>query len=290
MATTKPIIYKGPNYTVIYDQRGRTGRQRSARTGPRVVYNDIDLGAYPELTNDKVLARLKGGESLVEIILEATDAKHGHGLSALWKGPRSIASPQLRKWLEEHGDEGIIDLQVTKQPVSSYITRFLDLISLGNFSKKKRELGYNDIEHWGVNVTTNKGSYLIERNAVVEARDLKAKAKDMKIVDVNAKIPDNLTIRAMIENAADNNPNFWRYNADSNNCQVLVKDILTKNNIDHNDEATIQDARELVDSVGTMKPVINKITDAGVTMDRLIHGDGTKRKRVMKAQGANKKK
>ena len=63
-----PIIYKDKAYTIVYDQRGLTKRQISRIPQLKsyianVVYNDLDLSRFPDLTNGKVRARLEAGES-----------------------------------------------------------------------------------------------------------------------------------------------------------------------------------------------------------------------------------
>lgn len=285
-----PVIYKNKDFTVVYDQRGtkkgqlqRIPELKGNITG--VVFNDLDLSRFPNLRNDIVLKKLQDGHSLTELIIDEMDlSQHGGFINykALWKGPRKGASPALRQWLNEHGDEAIVDLKLSKTPLSGYLTRFLDVISLGGFSKKVKELGYNSADHWGLNITTNKGNYLVEKNAFVEARDMKRQANE-QLVDIDAKIPENLTIRAMIENAAKDDPKFWRYRGSSEggggNCQKLVQDLLDRNNIDHNDEVTVQNAKELYDSVGPVKEALNVITDTAHTLDTVIHGEGAKKKK-----------
>lgn len=281
-----PIIYKDKNYTIVYDQRGVTKRQISRILQLKgdianVVYNDLDLSRFPDLTNDKVRAKLEAGESLTELIIDHIDLQKGGfiNISALWKGQRKGPSPGLRKWLDQHGDESIIDLKLSKQPLSNYLTRFLDVISLGNFSKKLKDLGYKNAEHWGLNVVTNKGSYVIEKNAFVEARDMEKKANE-QLVDIAANIPENLTIRNLINNAAKDDPTFWRYRARDKNCQKLVEDLLNKNNIEHNDEVAVQNAKDLVDSIGPAKPILNVVTDTAHVIDTVINGEGRRRIRA----------
>jgi len=277
-----PIIYKDKDYTIVYDQRGvKKGQLARIANGNNVVYNDLDLSRFPNLANDIVRAKLEAGHSLTELIIDEIDLQKGGflNISALWKGQRKGASPSLRKFLDQHGDESIIDLKLSKQPISNYLTRFLDVISLGNFSKKLKDLGYQNAEHWGLNVVTTKGNYVIEKNAFIEARDMEKKAGE-QLVDIAPHIPENLTIRGLINNAAKDDPTFWRYRADSANCQRLVQDLLNKNNINHNDEVAVQNAQELVDAIGPAKPVLNTITDAAHTIDTVIHGEGKRRIRA----------
>ena len=273
-----PIIHKTKDYIVVYDQTGKY--TKPIKDSPRLVYNDLDLTKFPHLTNDKVLARLNKGESLTKIVLDEIDRQTGgaFNISAIWKGPREGPSPAMRKFMQEHGDEVITDLTLHKQPLSNYLTRILDTVSLGNWTKTKERLGYKTVNHVGLNVITNKGSYLIEKNAVVEAKDLKEDAVKAG-VDIDAKIPVNLTIRAMIDSASKDDPDFWRYRGRDKNCQVLVQDLLDRNNIDHNDEAALQDTRQLVDSLGPAQVIVNPITDTAATIDRVVNGEGLKKRK-----------
>jgi len=289
-----PIIYKDKAYTIVYDQRGIKKNQLARipqlkGDSVNLVYNDLDLSRFPELSNDKVRAKLEAGQSLTELIINQIDLQKGGfiNISGLWKGPRKGPGPQLRQFLDKHGDEAIIDLKLSKQPISNYLTRFLDVISLGRFSKTVDKLGYPAAYHTGLKVTTNKGSYLIERNHILEAKELKDKAKnaeaeDPNMINIDAKIPNNLTIRGMINTAATDNPNFWRYNPVSNNCQILVQDLLNKNNIDYNDVQIIQDAKEITDGMGPIKHVLQPITDVAATLDRVVYGEGRGKKKTMR--------
>lgn len=287
-----PLIYKNKDFTVVYDQRGI--KKSQLRRIPQlkgdianVVYNDLDLSRFPNLRNDIVLKKLKQGHSLTELIIDEIDLRQHGGFinyKALWRGPRQGPSPALRKFMDEHGDEAIVDLRLSRQPLSNYLTRFLDVLSLGKFSKKVKDLGYDAAYHTGVEVTTNKGTYLIERNHILEAKDMKKRAdkvagEDPNMVNIEAKIPENLTIRAMIDNAAKENKNFWRYDPVSNNCQVLVQDLLDKNNIDHNDELIVQDAKELYESAGPARRVLPGLTDTAALLDTVIHGEGRKKRK-----------
>jgi hypothetical protein len=73
--------------------------------------------------------------------------KRGGDILDVFKGPRKGASPTVRKFLKEHGNDRIVKLNVGKTAVNSTIDKALNILSFGRYAKKKKELGYDKLNH-----------------------------------------------------------------------------------------------------------------------------------------------
>ena len=137
-------------------------------------------------------------------------------------------------------------------------------------------IDYDKVYHNSLIFTLENGKkYKMEKNAVVEYFPVSGPDKGAKVIDVplNGK---ELTLKEMVDNAAKDNADMWKYRADSNNCQQFTRDIIERNGLLPPDEK--QDSKALVGTLIGKEKVPNAVTDTYATMDRLWHGDGVKRK------------
>jgi hypothetical protein len=206
--------------------------------------------------------------------------RYGFGFFDLFRGPRHHAPPQIRKFLEKHKGRNIVSMEVAKVPLNSYLSRALNFVTLGEFEKKRRELGYNDINHAYTILTLDNGEqYRLEKNAVVEISKYKPNS-DQKF---RVHLENFLPVDTFLENAEkfqrtqDKRPNFWTYDATNNNCQYFVNDLLEGNkkdivNVPEAEEFSFQPkAGETISN----RQVLGKIlTDTAATLDRYLYGSG----------------
>jgi hypothetical protein len=168
------------------------------------------------------------------------------------------------------------------------IEKALNVLSLGNFSKVKKKLGYEDVWHQYMIVEYTDGTKKkIERNHIVESHDVSP--EDLKNTIVKIPVKQDLTTRQMIDNTLKNDTdnNFWKYDYRQSNCQLFVKEIIDSNDllpdIDTSQVLQTQDAKRLSES---LPPVLRDIpllvTDTASALDKIAYGRGVGGKGVDK--------
>jgi hypothetical protein len=202
----------------------------------------------------------------------------GRRITAIKEGPATKPTSRLEKFLDTHQGR-ITKLEVGRKPILSPVKKAMDILSLGNFSKRQGELKYDDVYHQYMLVTLEDGkTYKLEKNHVCEF--FPAKASDYKGEHWDIPIGDSsMTMKSMIDNASrGNESNFWKYRSGSDNCQAFTRDMVVKNGLLPAESMPIQDAAALTDSLPPyVNGVPNLVTDIAATADRLIHGDGVEK-------------
>jgi len=193
------------------------------------------------------------------------------------KGPQTYASDRLEKFLEDQKGKTVVKLQLARKPINSKVKKALDLMSFGRFSKKVKQLNYDDAYHSFLLVTLSDGkTYKLEKNEKVEHAPVTKTDYDGEQFDVPLK-GKQLTLDKMVETAAGGEARFWKYRAGSDNCQRFTRDIVEKNGLLPEDDEgqkqfELQDAKKMVDTLPS--GVANAVTDIANVAGRIWHGDG----------------
>jgi hypothetical protein len=190
-------------------------------------------------------------------------------------GARKHAPPQVRDFIASHGNDLIDIVYVCRKPIVPAIDKVLNLISLGTWSKGKKEMGYDEMFHLYfiiklVAPDRRTYSFKLEKNQVVTAYE----SDDISPVHEIVK-PRNTTLRTFIENGEKyQGETFWLYNPSTNNCQVFVMSVLSGNGLSTVSLKTfvLQDATNIL--TGYAKSIGTTITDLASRADILLHGSG----------------
>jgi Holliday junction resolvase RusA-like endonuclease len=199
-------------------------------------------------------------------------------IAAPIKGPQAFMPSKLEKFLKSQEGKTITKLELGRVPIDSRVKKALDVMSLGKFSGKAKELDYEKVYHQFMLVTMSDGkTYKIEKNETVQHFPAKKSDYSGDIFDI--PLNKQLTLAEMIDAAEDGNEErFWKYRADSDNCQSFTHDMIVKNGLLPDDSPLVdkQDAKKLVDSLPAVTHgVPNFVTDLANIGRRVISGDGT---------------
>jgi hypothetical protein len=207
-------------------------------------------------------------------------------IEAVKKGPRTSASARFQKFLDNH-PEKITKIQLGRKPIVPAVHTALDVMSLGQFSKKQKELDYDRVYHNYLLVTLDDGkTYKLEKNETVVEHT--ADPADFKNETWNIPLQGKqLTMKNMVQTAsAGNESRFYKYRGGTDNCQQFTRDMVEKNGLlpSQAPHLDLQDAKQLT---GTILPGVNKVpdfvTDIASIADRAIHGDGLRKKAAIRA-------
>lgn len=164
-----------------------------------------------------------------------------------------------------------------KNPISETFDTILNLISTGQFQKEKQKLNYDNMFHLFLVLELKNGLLIrLEKNQVLNIGII---SKDFKKKSC-LKVPmvKNLTINNLLNNALKNiGKSFFLYNAENNNCQIFIDNLLTYSNLNNNTlkNYVLQNTKKLINNLPSItKDLINGATDLAGFFDILLYGRG----------------
>jgi hypothetical protein len=221
-----------------------------------------------------------------------TQAKEGDGLRDIYnsvrdridyarQGERKGPTKRFDKFLSTVGEESITKIQIARHPINSGVKRVMDLLSGGRFSAKAKSLGYNDVFHNYLVVSTASGkTYKVEKNHVVEAKE--ATSSDLKHERYSLPLPTG-TFKDLVERTDSKDPTLWTYDSRGDNCQRFTQRLIESNGLSPADPRAQevvkpQDAEALVSSLGILQHIPKIVTATAAIADRIVSGDGMRRR------------
>jgi hypothetical protein len=188
------------------------------------------------------------------------------------RGNRIGISPSVDRFLDEHGDEPIQQLIISRNVVNRLITGTLNILS-PNFKKKNNN---NPLYHLKILIKTDKTSFSVEKNEriTISKYQMNKNAENM-----NVNVPRGLFMNILLANTRQlMGGKFLTYSAFNNNCQSLILAILQSNNLStpQNVLFTKQSTQELF--TPQLRKITNTITDIAGKVDILRQGGDIKKK------------
>jgi hypothetical protein len=205
---------------------------------------------------------------------------------------------RVRRILEQVGDNHVLKIQLGRTPVEAVLLLFLNLVSLGKFTNKQLELGYDEIYHNYLLITiqNDKGPNVLQKmfgttKDVVSSTVYKLEkahrvrltkpvfpTEFVDIYDIPLTPNKIFTLNRLITTASNIDKHFYTYDAGNNNmCQTFVENIvdingLTANIIDNTTRIALkpQDARALIATLGSRSDIVKHVTDLGGKLDKWV--------------------
>lgn len=179
-------------------------------------------------------------------------------------------STRFKAFLKSHGEEKITSIKACRVPISSVVNLGFDILSEGSFNQAKKKLGIDNFFHSYIVIN---GSYLIEKNETINYKSY-SKPSNEESIDIPLGKKD-ITIDDFIKTASRGNARrFWLdYNPLSNNCQLWVKLVLSKNGLFNSQIQTFvnQDMEALLKELKPETDTKAKtITDVASVINRII--------------------
>jgi hypothetical protein len=143
---------------------------------------------------------------------------------SLINGPKGI-SPSVDIFLDEHGNEQIVQFVISRNVISPLITGTLNILS-PNFKKKNNN---NPLYHLKILIKTDRTSFSLEKNEriTISRYQMNKGAENM-----NVNIPSGLSMNILLANTRQlMGGKFLTYSARDNNCQSLILAMLQSNNL-----------------------------------------------------------
>lgn len=185
--------------------------------------------------------------------------------------------PKVRKVLEQHGNDPIVQMTINRIPVGKALTTALNVVSLGKFGDALKKSEYDKLFHLQLRLTTNNGTVLtIEKNEVINAevnQKLQPKSEQQQM----ANPPEGTTLNSLMEGAKRiMGDKLIPYNAVSNNCQDFIMGVLTGSKLGNQTDTEFikQYTAEFFSGDKHTGKVAKAVTDLGAKVNEITTGRG----------------
>lgn len=261
-------------YYIVNTETGKRYNKQVHKTKAKAIKH---LQALHANTDD-----IKGG-GITDII---------QNIKGRFSGIRYNYSPQIRKLLDQVGEYTIKNITIYRSPVQSFVKKFINIISLGAFASKLKQLGFDEVFHLYIRVDLNNPnvqsgvtSLRVEKNHVINI-SLWNPSSDEVNNKMNLIMPNDfwnsiggLKFRQFLLNAQNAmGQDYYRYDAFTNNCQIYIYQLLQQNKIlDINPEAKtfiFQDVTTLANELKGTSKISRGLTNIASIGDTLIYGKG----------------
>lgn len=193
--------------------------------------------------------------------------------------------PSARRTISKYSNWVIDDMTIRRDPIQSFINTAFNLLTLGKWDEVKRKYNYDKLFHLGLILklkNPNTGEIvpiIVEKNEVINIGPIKKLDKDTQTLEL-PKPSLTISLLTFLNNAEQNMPNYFMYDAFVNNCQDFILGLLKYNDL-LTDEARVFIKQPvdklLVDLPSYIKPVAKNITDLGGLANVVLEGEGKKK-------------
>jgi hypothetical protein len=199
--------------------------------------------------------------------------------NVITKPKEALSEMPKRIWefQDQYGDWTVTSWEVCREPLSSGLTKFIDLASRGQLLKNKERMKYDDIFHLYSNIylkdsKTGKTKELrLEKNQRVNIFPIVPYKKGGKCMSV-PNIPSNLLFRTVINK--DTDKTTWEYSADRFNCQDFTKKRLEAVGLltEPLRQFVMQDIQELLPNAKIQIQIAKGVTNAASIIENVLQG------------------
>lgn len=185
--------------------------------------------------------------------------------------------PYVKTIIEKYGDQEIVGLTLSRNPIDSAIISVLNVLSLGKLNKRLERAGYDKMFHLRLNVKLQNGKTIsIEKNPLI---NMEVSPKNLPKAEFKEvyNIPQGITLFNLLEAAQSKmGSKYFTYSTSTNNCQNYVMNLLTASNIGDTEDIAFlkQDVEQLFQKYGYLKNITDKITDTAARANEIYYGAG----------------
>jgi hypothetical protein len=185
---------------------------------------------------------------------------------------------QIREYIEQYGDLVVDKIVLHRTPIDSNINNLMNVISLGQFERNKRDLNIDNMFHLFMTVTLKgkSGETVLEKNQTMSIADFNNRDGSEAL---ESPFHPNINLKAFFRNGIEylkgEGLEPYNYNGQDNNCQVFLAALLKGNALDDDEEMKfiLQDTNYIVGNInGATKNIMTAGIDLAQFTNILIHG------------------
>lgn len=200
--------------------------------------------------------------------------KFNNNFRGFLKGPRLVAPPKIRKWINANSNKIIDSIVICRKPVQAATTKLANIITGGQFFASLDILHYDDMFHLYLYIKLEGKTWRIEKNEIVT---LNIDEPDKKEDCIDIPINKTITLSTFMDNGKAQNKKFWSYHPRGNNCQDFAINLLLGNDLITRDSEEFkfikQDAKAIFKNNPRFLRTLGKVaTDLAGAVDVLKEG------------------
>ena len=199
--------------------------------------------------------------------------------------PSETLSRPSQKVFDKYKDQQITKIEVNREPVQSFVQKFLNIITLGGYERAKKNLHYDDIFHLYCIIHLADGTKLkLEKNEKINLQ--RAPTYKLERDDTFITIDKKLTLDSLFKNTIKKvgGYQFYVYSADQNNCQRFLADILESNGLMNEPlkKFILQDAKAIFEQNPSYLRAISQFSTDTAAKLRELFGLGIDENEIVK--------
>ena len=185
--------------------------------------------------------------------------------NALVLGRRGI-SPNVDKFMRDHGDEPILEMIISRNVVSIILTGSMKLIS----TQFREKAGSDKLYHLKLLIRTTHSNISLEKN---EVNTISPYKMNYNAENLYVSFPPGISINILLQNTRNKMGNsFLTYSARDNNCQNFVLSLLEANGLSNSQNVLFTKQSTIGLFSTEMRKFTNTITDIGAKFDIVREG------------------
>ena len=136
---------------------------------------------------------------------------------------RNGISPNVDRYINDHGDEFILETIISRNVISSILTGSLKILS----KQFREQSGNNLLYHLKMLIRTTYSNISLEKNEVISISPYKI---NYQAENLFVRFPPGITMNILLQNTRNKmGSNFLTYSAKDNKCQNLLFAMLQSN-------------------------------------------------------------
>ena len=177
---------------------------------------------------------------------------------------RENISPNVDKFMRDHGDEPILEMIISRNAVSSILTGSMKLIS----TQFREKAGSNKLYHLKLLIRTTHSNVSLEKNEVISISPYKM---NYGAENLYLHFPPGITINILLQiTRSEMGNSLLTYSARDNNCQNFILSLLESNKLANSRNISFTKQS----TTGLFSPIqlTNTITDIAGKIDIIREG------------------
>jgi len=120
--------------------------------------------------------------------------------------PTEMYPPQIRKFIQQHGNSQIGNVMVCRKPIQGAIQSLMNIVSLGDLNKKMKAANIDKLRHLYVILRVNGKDYMFEKDEVIKVQPYQARSGQETLPLGQPK--NNKTVAELFNDLIKQDPNI----------------------------------------------------------------------------------
>lgn len=222
------------------------------------------------------------GNGDIHIDINSHNAEHdaitGDGIfdaiKTVFSGRSDYPNDQ-KQLIQKYGDKNINNILIGRTPLPSLINNAINIATLGSFQKTLNRSPYDKLYHlFAILTLEDNTKILIEKNQAINMKVV-GNYNPPKTDYITVNVTHQVNFGKLLENTKQAlGGKYFIYNAQTNNCQDFILNMLRSNNLLTQDATNFikQDIETLFKKFNNASTVMNTFTNIGTAADIMMKG------------------